>query len=78
MASLPNNWKLEKNAKDLSTFVSDKYIIYLWKKKKEYIVETFRKGPNYKTRLFSQTFLNLRDAKKFSKNIMKRDRIRKY
>ena len=76
--SLPNSWKMEKDTKDISTFVSDKYIIYIWKRRKEYTVETFRKGPSYKTRLFSQTFLTLRDAKKFSKNIMKRDRIRKY
>jgi len=78
MANLPNNWKLEKDDKELSTFTSDKYIIYVWKKRKEYIVETFRKGPTYKTRLFSQTFLNLRDAKKFSRRIMKGGRIRKY
>ena len=75
---IPKGWKLKKDTKELMVFHSEKYMIYLWKKRKDYTVETFRRSAGYNTRLFTQSFLSLRNAKKFAREIMKRDRIRKY
>ncbi len=75
---IPKGWKIKKDTKELIVYEAEKYMIYLWKKRKDYTVETFRKSSTYNTRLFVQSFLSLRNAKKFSKDIMKRDRIRKY
>jgi hypothetical protein len=75
---MPKGWKMKKDNRDLTVYESDKYMIYLWKRRKDYVVETFRKSSGYNTRLFTQSFLTLRNARKFSKDIMKRDRIRKY
>ncbi|HDD04901.1 MAG TPA: hypothetical protein ENF51_00210 [Candidatus Aenigmarchaeota archaeon] len=75
---LPKGWKLKKENGKQIVYESEKYQIIIWKKRGDYLVETFRKSPTYRARLFAQSFLKLREAKKFAVDIMGRDKIRKY
>jgi hypothetical protein len=76
--AMPWGWK-KKETKKLITLESEGYIIYIWKQGKNgYMIEAFKKGSGYKTRLFSKALASRRETDRFVSDLMKQKRIMRY
>ena len=75
---VPKGWK-KKETKKIVTLESDSYLIYIWKGgRAEYVLEAFKKGSGYKTRLFSKKFSTRKTVDRFASSLMRQKRIMKY